>query len=68
VADMSNPIEREAEIRPFRIEVPQVDLDNLNERLARTRFPDELPHVGWSRVGKKNQGLTLASCTGRVVP
>jgi pimeloyl-ACP methyl ester carboxylesterase len=38
-----------AEIRPFRIAVPQADLDDLRERLARTRWPDELPGVGWSR-------------------
>src|ERR671917_2763435 len=38
-----------AEIRPFRIEVPQAELDDLRERLARTRFPDEIPGVGWSR-------------------
>jgi pimeloyl-ACP methyl ester carboxylesterase len=38
-----------AEIRPFRIEVPQAALDDLRERLARTRFPDEIPGVGWSR-------------------
>ena len=37
------------EIRTFRIEIPQADLDDLNDRLARTRFPDELPGVGWSR-------------------
>jgi epoxide hydrolase len=36
-------------IRPFRIEVPQADLDDLRERLARTRWPDELPDLGWSR-------------------
>jgi len=36
------------EIRPFRIGVPQADLDDLRERLARTRWPDELPSVGWS--------------------
>ncbi|HEY7486778.1 MAG TPA: epoxide hydrolase [Streptosporangiaceae bacterium] len=36
-----------AEIRPFRIEIPQTDLDDLRERLARTRWPDELPGVGW---------------------
>jgi epoxide hydrolase len=34
-------------IRPFRIDIPQADLDDLNERLARTRFPDELPGTGW---------------------
>jgi pimeloyl-ACP methyl ester carboxylesterase len=38
-----------AEIRPFRIEVPQAALDDLRERLARTRFPDEIPGVGWNR-------------------
>src|ERR671915_339021 len=38
-----------AEIRPFRIEVPEDALDDLRERLARTRFPDEIPGVGWSR-------------------
>ncbi len=35
------------DIRPFRIDVPQADLDDLNDRLARTRWPDELPGVGW---------------------
>jgi pimeloyl-ACP methyl ester carboxylesterase len=37
------------EIRPFRIDVPQADIDDLNDRLARTRWPSELPGVGWSR-------------------
>ncbi|MGH3880762.1 MAG: epoxide hydrolase family protein [Actinophytocola sp.] len=37
------------EIRPFRIDVPQSDLDDLNRRLAATRWPDELPGVGWDR-------------------
>ncbi|MCK2214080.1 epoxide hydrolase 1 [Actinomadura sp. ATCC 31491] len=37
------------EIRPFTIAVPQPDLDDLKDRLARTRWPDELPDVGWTR-------------------
>jgi pimeloyl-ACP methyl ester carboxylesterase len=37
-----------AGIQPFRIDVPQADLDDLRERLARTRWPDELPGVGWA--------------------
>jgi epoxide hydrolase len=41
VADRSD-----AEIVPFKIEVPQADLDDLRDRLARTRWPDELPGVG----------------------
>jgi len=36
-------------MRPFRIEIPQADLDDLRDRLARTRWPDELPDVGWDR-------------------
>ena len=35
------------EIRPFRIDIPQADLDDLDVRLARVRFPDELPGAGW---------------------
>jgi epoxide hydrolase len=35
------------EIRPFRIDVPQADLDDLRARLSRVRWPDELPGVGW---------------------
>jgi hypothetical protein len=33
---------------PFRIDIPRADLDDLRDRLARTRWPDELPGVGWS--------------------
>jgi epoxide hydrolase len=35
-----------SDIEPFRSEVPQADLDDLAGRLARTRWPDELPGVG----------------------
>jgi pimeloyl-ACP methyl ester carboxylesterase len=35
-------------IRPFRIDVSDAELEDLRERLARTRWPDELPGVGWS--------------------
>jgi pimeloyl-ACP methyl ester carboxylesterase len=34
------------QIRPFRVEVPQSHLDDLHDRLSRTRWPDELPGVG----------------------
>jgi pimeloyl-ACP methyl ester carboxylesterase len=40
-------METNAEITPFRIDVPQADLDDLRERLARTRWPDELPGAAW---------------------
>ena len=34
-------------IRPFTIDVPDAVLDDLRERLARTRLPDQLEDVGW---------------------
>ncbi|MEV4575842.1 epoxide hydrolase [Nonomuraea jabiensis] len=36
-------------IRPFHIEVPQQDLDDLRTRLAMTRWQDQLPGTGWER-------------------
>jgi epoxide hydrolase len=36
-------------IWPFRIDIPQADLDDLRDRLHRTRWPDELPDSGWTR-------------------
>jgi epoxide hydrolase len=35
------------DIRPFRVEVPDADLDDLRDRLARTRWPDQIPGSGW---------------------
>ncbi|MEU4545715.1 epoxide hydrolase family protein [Nonomuraea dietziae] len=35
-----------AEIRPFRVEIPQADLDDLQARLALTRFTDEVEGAG----------------------
>ncbi|GII94422.1 epoxide hydrolase family protein [Sinosporangium siamense] len=34
--------------KPFTVDIPQADLDELNDRLARTRWPDEIPGAGWS--------------------
>ena len=34
-------------VQPFTINVPQADLDDLRDRLGRTRWPDALPDVGW---------------------
>jgi epoxide hydrolase len=36
------------DIEPFRVEIPQSALDDLNEVLDRKRWPDELPDVGWA--------------------
>lgn len=37
------------DIRPFRIDIPQADLDDLRERLARTRWPAQPGDSGWER-------------------
>jgi epoxide hydrolase len=37
------------DIQTFRIAIPETDLDDLNDRLARTRWPSELAGIGWSR-------------------
>jgi pimeloyl-ACP methyl ester carboxylesterase len=34
-------------IKPFALDVPQADLDDLADRLARTRWPEELPDAGF---------------------
>ncbi|WP_435592488.1 epoxide hydrolase family protein [Nocardia sp. bgisy118] len=39
----------EQDIRPFRIEIPQAQLDQLHTRLADTLWPEELPGVGWDK-------------------
>jgi hypothetical protein len=49
-------------IQPFTIAIPQADLDDLRARLARTRWPEELPGVGWSR------GVPCLQCFNILAP
>jgi microsomal epoxide hydrolase len=42
------------DIRPFRCEVPDDVLTDLNQRLARTRWPDQLPGAGWDYGTEKS--------------
>ncbi|MGH2637636.1 MAG: epoxide hydrolase N-terminal domain-containing protein, partial [Actinomycetota bacterium] len=44
---MTEPDRADDEVRPFRIDVAQSDLEDLRDRLARTRWPDEPPGGGW---------------------
>jgi pimeloyl-ACP methyl ester carboxylesterase len=46
MATASKPVDEQ--VRPFRIEVADEQLDDLQDRLARTRWPEELPGEGWS--------------------
>ena len=48
-AQAATPAGSSSEIRPFRIDIPQAALDDLHRRLDRTRWPSELPGVGWER-------------------
>jgi pimeloyl-ACP methyl ester carboxylesterase len=48
-----------ADIRPFRIEIAQADLDDLQGRLARTRLPQPAPGDDWS-YGTPNAWLSEA--------
>ncbi|MBB4935480.1 pimeloyl-ACP methyl ester carboxylesterase [Lipingzhangella halophila] len=43
---MTNTNGTTADIRPFRVDVPQRDLDDLADRLARVRWTEELPDAG----------------------
>ena len=36
-------------MRPFRIETPEADLEDLRRRLAATRWPREIPGQDWHR-------------------
>jgi epoxide hydrolase len=44
------------DIRPFRVDVPQADIDDLTERLARTRLPQPAPTDDWT-TGTPNSYL-----------
>lgn len=46
---MPSPSSTDQEIRRFRIDIPQAALDDLRDRLARTRWPAETPAAGWSQ-------------------
>ncbi len=39
----------DTDVRPFRISFTQADLDDLDDRLDRTRWPVDIPGSGWER-------------------
>jgi pimeloyl-ACP methyl ester carboxylesterase len=48
VTDQTGNPEPDA-IQPFRIAISDADLADLNDRLTRPRFPQQLPGAGWQR-------------------
>ena len=59
VEDMTNTTAPSIDIRPFRVEVAQAELDDLMERLARTRLPQPAPVDDWD-AGTPNSYLREA--------
>ena len=41
------PAENEMPIVPFQVDVPQAAIDDLRNRLANTRLPDQIPGTSW---------------------
>jgi hypothetical protein len=52
---MSSTVETAVEIRPFHVDVPQEELDDLRRRIGATRFADE------ETVGDQSQGVQSAT-------
>ncbi|MFE1802163.1 epoxide hydrolase family protein [Streptomyces sp. NPDC059517] len=48
ISPHDDSVQPSSRLRPFRIDIPQADLDDLHARLDLTRWPDELPGVGWA--------------------
>jgi pimeloyl-ACP methyl ester carboxylesterase len=45
---MTQPSSTDETIRPFRIDIPQADVDDLQNRLANAHWPEPLPVQDWS--------------------
>jgi hypothetical protein len=52
---MSSTVDSATEIRPFRIEIPEEQLDDLRRRIAATRWPSK------ELVPDRSQGVQLAT-------
>lgn len=48
-SDGKETLVTESAIHPFRVDVAQQDLDDLRDRLIRTRWPAPSPEPGWAR-------------------
>ena len=52
---MSTTVETATEIRPFHVDIPQEELDDLRRRIAATRWPSK------ELVADRSQGVQLAT-------
>jgi len=39
----------DSDLKPYEIAIPQHDVDDLRDRIQRTRWPSDLPETGWAR-------------------
>ena len=62
----ATPASTETLIEEFRVDVPQADVDDLAERLGRTRWPAALPGAAWERGAlRRCQPAALGQGTSR---
>ncbi len=47
VSPVQSPPADDAAIRPFQVSVSRAAIDDLRDRLARTRWTADLPGTGW---------------------
>ncbi|MGX5654607.1 hypothetical protein ACWKWC_07530 [Geodermatophilus nigrescens] len=53
-------------MQPFRLDVSAADMEALRDRLARTRWPEQLPgDTGWAEDVPCGAPCALAARTGR---
>jgi pimeloyl-ACP methyl ester carboxylesterase len=52
---MSSTVETATDIRPFHVDIPDEDLDDLRRRIAATQWPEQ------ETVGDQSQGVPLAT-------
>jgi hypothetical protein len=56
----------DTEIRPFRVEIPEADIDVLRARIAATRWPEkETSRPGKSRISTQEKSAPASGRFGR---
>lgn len=58
---MTTTLAAPADVRPFRVAVPDTELDDLRERLARTRWPDRETVADWSQGVRLDNARSLVA-------
>jgi hypothetical protein len=51
------------DVRPYKIHIPDADLQDMMERLRRTRFPDDFGNENWNELFRPAGILSAATLT-----